>query len=264
MKISVVTVCRNSEKTIERTLQSVACQNCTDFEYIVVDGVSTDKTLEIIEKYKNHITKFISEPDKGIYDAMNKGAKMAEGDYIVFLNADDVFIHENLLSLVVEKMNNKKADLYYGDLVFIEKDNGSLNNRKQDNVNYIYLCGGMLFHPAIFAAKKIFEEIGYFDTNYKIAADYDWILNVLAKNKISCEYLGFPITMFSDGEGASTNEQNRQKHKKERNEIQHKYFSSLFIKISNLWYKTFRSTLYLPIVKNILRNNFLNDRNKLL
>ena len=139
MKISVITVCRNSEETIERTLQSVACQTCKDFEYIVVDGVSTDSTLEIIDKYKSHISKFISEPDKGIYDAMNKGAKMAEGEYIVFLNADDVFIHENVLSLVAEKMKDKKADLFYGDLVFLEKNTGRINNRKQDNVNYIYL-----------------------------------------------------------------------------------------------------------------------------
>jgi len=264
MKISVVTVCRNSEQTIERTLQSVACQTCDDFEYIVIDGVSTDRTLEIIEKYKSHISKFVSEPDKGIYDAMNKGAKMAEGEYVVFLNADDVFIHENVLSLVVEKMKNKKADLYYGDLVFLEKNTGKINNRKQDNVNNIYLCGGMLFHPAIFASKKIFEKIGYFDTNYRIAADYDWILNVVAKNKVTCEYLGMPITMFSDGDGASSNEKNRQKHKNERDEIQHKYFSSLFINIANLWYKSFRSTLYMPIIKQLLRKNFLQGRKELL
>jgi len=260
MKISVITVCRNSEETIERTLQSVACQTCKDFEYIVVDGVSTDSTLEIIDKYKSHISKFISEPDKGIYDAMNKGAKMAEGEYIVFLNADDVFIHENVLSLVAEKMKDKKADLFYGDLVFLEKNTGRINNRKQDNVNYIYLCGGMLFHPAIFASKKIFEEIGYFDTKYRIAADYDWILKVVAQNKVTCEYLGMPITMFSDGDGASSNEQNRQKHQNERSEIQHKYFSPLFVFIANLWYKSFRSTLNMPVIKQILRKTFLNKR----
>lgn len=260
MKISVITVCRNSEKTIERTLQSVACQSFDDFEYIVIDGVSTDKTLEIIDRYKNHISKFISEPDKGIYDAMNKGAKMAEGEYIVFLNADDVFLHENVLSLVAEKMNGKKADLFYGDLVFVEKDTGKINNRKQDNVNYVYLCGGMLFHPAIFASKELFEKFGYFDTQYRIAADYDWILKMLVKNKVSCEYLGFPITMFSDGEGASSNEQNRLKHKKERKEVQKKYFSSAFITISNIWYKSFRSTLYLPFLRQFLKNIFLNKR----
>lgn len=261
MKISVITVCRNSEKTIERTLQSVGCQTCNDFEYIVIDGVSTDRTLDIIEKYKNHITKFISEPDKGIYDAMNKGIRMAEGEYIIFLNADDVFLHENVLSLAADKMKNQETDLYYGDLVFAEKDTGKINNRKQDNVNYVYLCGGMLFHPSIFAKKELFEKFGYFDTKYRIAADYDWILNVLVKNKVSCEYLGFPITMFSDGDGASTSEVNRLKHKNERKEIQHKYFSSAFVTLSGIWYKSFRSTLSLPIIKQILKNCFRPSKN---
>lgn len=255
MKISVVTVCYNSEAVIEKTVQSVVNQSFDDFEYIIIDGASTDKTLEIIEKYKDKITKVVSEKDGGIYDAMNKGIVNASGEYVIFLNADDVFLHENVLKLAAEKMTDGK-DLYYGDLVFLEKSTGKINNRRQNNVNYIYLCGGMLFHPTVFASKKLFEKIGNFDTKYRIVADYDWIIRALAKNKASCKYLDMPITIFAEGEGASTNPKNRELHKKERKEVQHKYFSPLMVSASNFLYKSMRSSLSLPIIKNLLQTIF--------
>lgn len=260
MKISVVTVCYNSESVIEKTIQSVVNQSFDDFEYIIIDGASTDETLKIIEKYKNKITKVVSEKDKGIYDAMNKGIANASGEYIIFLNADDVFLHENVLKLAAEKMTDKK-DLYFGDLVFLEKSTGKINNRRQNNVNYIYLCGGMLFHPTIFAAKTLFEKVGNFDTQYRIVADYDWIIRALVKNKASCKYLDMPITIFAEGEGASSNPKNQEFHKKERKEVQHKYFSPLMITVSNFLYKSMRSSLSLPIVKNLLQIIFNCGRN---
>lgn len=259
MKISVVTVCYNSEDVIEKTVQSVINQTFDDFEYIIIDGASTDKTLEVVNKYKDKISKIISEKDRGIYDAMNKGIANAEGQYIIFLNADDVFLHENVLKLAAENMNNNK-DLYYGDLVFLEKATGKINNRKQDNVNYVYLCGGMLFHPAIFASKSLFEKVGVFDTKYRIAADYDWILKAIVKNNASCEYIGIPTTIFSEGEGASTNPKNKALHKNERKEIQHKYFNPVTVFICNFWYKSMRSTLSFPIIKQILQILFKNNR----
>ncbi len=261
MKISVVTVCYNSESVIERTIQSVVNQTFDDFEYLIIDGASTDNTLAIAEKYRENCDKIkiFSEKDKGIYDAMNKGALNAQGDYIVFLNADDVFLHEKVLELVAEKMTDNK-DLYYGDLVFLEKATGKLNNRRQDNVNYVYLCGGMLFHPAIFASKQLFEKVGNFDIQYKIVADYDWILRALVKNKATCKYLDMPITIFADGEGASSNPKNRERHKQERSDVQKKYFSPLMIKFSNFMYKSMRSSLSFPIIKNILQNNFNKNR----
>lgn len=260
MKISVVTVCYNSEAVIEKTIQSVVNQSFDDFEYIIIDGASTDKTLEIIEKYRNKITKIISEKDKGIYDAMNKGIANASGEYIIFLNADDVFLHENVLKLAAKKMNDNK-ELYYGDLVFLEKSTGKINNRRQNNVNYIYLCGGMLFHPTIFAARSLFKKVGNFDTKYRIVADYDWIIRALVKNKASCKYLDMPITIFAEGEGASTNPKNKDLHKNERTEVQHKYFSPLMITTSNFLYKSMRSLLSLPIIKNLLQIIFNCGRN---
>lgn len=261
MKISVVTVCYNSESVIEKTVHSVVNQTFDDFEYLIIDGASSDRTLEIAEKYrqKTDKIKIFSEKDKGIYDAMNKGIAHASGDYIVFLNADDVFLHENVLKLAAEKMNDGK-DLYYGDLIFLEKATGKLNNRRQNNVNYVYLCGGMLFHPAIFASKKLFEEIGNFDIQYRIAADYDWILRALVKRKSSCRYLNLPITVFADGEGASSNPKNKELNKNERLSVQKKYFSPLMITVSNFLYKSMRSSLSFPFIKDILKADFNRGR----
>lgn len=261
MKISVITVCYNSEEVIEKTIQSVARQTFDDFEYLIIDGASTDNTVGIAKDYQNKCNKIkiFSEKDNGLYDAMNKGVSKAQGDYIVFLNADDVFVNENVLQLVSEKITDNK-DLYYGDLIFLEKSTGKINNRKQNNVNYIYLCGGMLFHPAIFASKKLFDKIGGFDTQYRIVADYDWVIRALIKYKATCNYLDMPITVFVEGEGASTNPKNKELHKKERIAVQKKYFSPLMIIISKFWYKSMRSTLSFPIIRDILKIIFNSGR----
>ncbi len=261
MKISVITVCYNSGAVIEKTIQSAVSQTYEDYEYIIIDGASKDNTIDIINKYKDRISKIISEKDKGIYDAMNKGVANASGDYIIFLNADDVFLHENVLKFASEKMTDSR-DLYYGDLIFLEKKDGKINNRRQDNVNYVYLCGGMLFHPAIFASKKLFEKIGLFDIQYKIAADYDWILRALVKNRATCSYLDMPITIFAQGEGVSSNTENKCFQKQERISVQRKYFSKIMIVVSNFWYKSMRTTLSFPIIKDILKIIFLKGRGK--
>lgn len=260
MKFSIITVCRNSEETIERTIQSVICQTYIDFEYIIVDGKSEDKTLEIIEKYKDKITKIISEPDNGIYDAMNKGLSLATGDYVMFLNSDDVFLHEKVLSLVAEKSYDNKYDILYGDLLFLKKNNGHCNNSKQGHVNYIYLCGGMLYHPTIFAKKTLFDKIGNFDTNYKIIADYDWILRALVQYKATCKHLEFTTTVFSDGEGVSTNIKNREQARRERLDSQKKYFNIFKIKAYTFLHKNLKSCLKLPLVNQFLNYQFIKDR----
>src|SRR5690554_4083025 len=118
MKFSIITVCKNSEATIENTILSVISQSYCDFEYIIVDGVSTDKTLDIVNKYRGSIAKIISEPDSGLYDAMNKGINAASGDYLFFLNSDDKFIDDNVLEKTYIKAKNNKAELLYGDQMF--------------------------------------------------------------------------------------------------------------------------------------------------
>lgn len=262
MKISVITICKNSQDTIEQTIQSVVNQKFDDYEYIVIDGKSTDRTLEIIEKYKDKINKLISEKDTGIYDAMNKGIEIASGDYIIFLNSDDVFFNENVLNLAAQQADIEKYDLLYGDLIFLNKKNGNCTVSKQDNVNFVYLCARTIFHPTIFASKKLFNKIGNFDVNYKIAADYDWVLRALLEYKASSKYLGFVTTIFTDCTGISTDPKYKTQQKSERVDVQNKYYKKNRCAIYNFFYRSMRSILNIPLIKYILKKQFQESTNK--
>src|ERR1043166_6204978 len=123
MKISIITVCYNSERYIKDAIDSVLHQTYKDIEYIIVDGASKDKTVEIIKSYGNRITKFVSEPDKGIYDAMNKGLKMASGDYLGILNSDDFYIDNNVIENVVNELKQNKTDSLFADLIYVNNAN---------------------------------------------------------------------------------------------------------------------------------------------
>ncbi len=166
MKLSIITVVRNAEKTIEDTIQSVVNQSFEDYEYIIVDGASTDRTKEIIESYLDKIAQYISEPDKGIYDAMNKGLELAKGDWIYFLGADDVLFSKNTLQNIFDK-EPKNADVIYGDVLF-----------KQSNIRYDgefdaeKLRSKSPCHQAVFYRKELYDIYGKFEIKYKTTADY--------------------------------------------------------------------------------------------
>lgn len=202
MKITIITVCFNSSATIEQTIQSVLSQTHADIEYIVVDGDSKDNTKEIIEKYNNKISKFISEPDKGIYDAMNKGLKLATGDVIGILNSDDMYKNNHVLSKVADEFTNNIACLCTDVEIF---------SGTQNNVIRYYSCtrwkpwmfriGHQPPHPGFFARKSCYDQYGIFDTNYKSASDFDIMLRFIYKEK--CITLFRPwvsVSMRSGGE----------------------------------------------------------------
>ena len=175
MKITIITVCYNSEHTIEKAILSVINQNYKELEYIIVDGGSTDGTVNIIKKYENYIYKWISEPDQGIYDAMNKGIAMATGDVIAFLNSDDWYM-EDTLAYVSKRFQDKKIMILAGEgYVWQDEIRGGISQKalnKDIEIRFKMTC----FHPSTFAKKEVFEKIGGFDTKYKIAADYAWML----------------------------------------------------------------------------------------
>lgn len=178
-KISVVTVVRNGEQYIKHAIESVLKQNIQNIEYIIVDGKSNDKTLSIVESYASAIDLVISEPDHGIYDAMNKGIQKATGDFIVLLNSDDAFT-SNAIALFHQeyiKSNQKKA-IYYGDanLVF-EKANYWRYKKSTMALNFRM----SLFHQAMFIPKEIYQQIGLYNTHYKISADYEFSLRAKTK-----------------------------------------------------------------------------------
>lgn len=186
MKISVITVCYNSSTTIEQTIQSVVDQNYRDLEYIIIDGGSTDGTLGIIAKYQQNISECISEPDNGIYDAMNKGLEKCTGDIVAFLNSDDWY-ERNILEKVNLYFENTNADMVSGNIYLHSADGQNhkieLDRENKENIFYQVIYP----QPALFVRKDFFGRMGGFDTSYKIAADAAWLLNACANGaKILC------------------------------------------------------------------------------
>lgn len=180
-KISIITVCYNAQDYILKTIKSVLDNKLENIEYIIIDGNSKDKTLDLIEIYSDKIDIIISEPDSGIYDAMNKGIKVATGDYITFLNADD-YIDDLFLENVNNIISNYMPD-YIFSAVFAVKTNGSKRKFIPDELSLNKKFDKMPFpHPGLLVRRKIFEEIGYFNLNFKYASDLDWILRMINSN----------------------------------------------------------------------------------
>lgn len=189
--ISVITVSYNAASTIEQTILSVINQKNIDFEYIIIDGGSIDGTLDIIKKYQHKISFWLSEPDKGIYDAMNKGVKCSKGEYIYFLGADDVLINEFVFDQASEFLINK-CKVYYGNVIFKKSNllyDGKFNSFKIVTRN--------ISHQSIFYPKDVFFEFQY-NMKYKIYADYDLNLKLFNHRKFSFEYIPVTIALFSD------------------------------------------------------------------
>lgn len=196
-KFSIITVCRNAEKTIERTICSVIAQTYPRKEFIIVDGASADGTLGIVEKYREQIDVFVSEPDKGIYDAMNKGVSRATGEYVIFINADDYFYDETVLTHAAE---TPEADFLFG--AQYDAKNGALKPAENlDALDVPHLFFGQFAHQSIFARRDLFARFGMFDLNYRICADWDWILRCIA-NGATTSRIDAPIAVFTVG-GAS-------------------------------------------------------------
>lgn len=209
MKISIITPSFNSEKTIEDTIKSVLSQTYQDIEYIIIDGGSKDKTLDIINKYKNKISKIISEKDNGIYDAMNKGIKLATGEIIGILNSDDLYFDEFVLENVVRIFKeNNNIDCLWGNLVYF-KDNPNKFIRIWITGNYksgIFKIGWVPPHPTFFVKKEIYKKYGYFRLDFPVAADYELILRFLEKYKIKGYYLSkFLVKMRVGGNSNKLN-----------------------------------------------------------
>ena len=183
MKISIITSVYNNVETIEDALQSVLAQTYENIEYVVVDGGSSDGTLELLQKYKDNIDVLVSEPDKGIYDGLNKGVALATGDVVAFLHSDDLYADENIVANIVEKFQESDVDGVYGDLVYTPKDDTQKILRywkSKDFEEGMLAQGWMPAHPTLFLKKSVYDEYGTFDLSFKIAGDYDFMLRVLS------------------------------------------------------------------------------------
>lgn len=189
LRISVITVCYNSAKTIRYTIDSVLSQEYPNLEYIIIDGGSSDGTLNIIQEYSDKISKVLSEKDKGIYDAMNKGINLASGDIIGFLNADDVYSHEKVLNRIAETMENKSLDACYADLVYVNNKNIVRKYNSGIFKPSLLHYGWMPAHPTLYVKRSVFEQYGGFRTDYKIAADFEFVARVFSKSNLSAMYI---------------------------------------------------------------------------
>lgn len=218
MKVSIITVCYNSAATIEGTIQSVLGQSYPDIDYIIIDGESTDDTLKIIGKYKQDISTILSEKDKGMYDAINKGIRLCKGDIIAILNADDLYMDDNVIGEVVAKMQEEKAYSLYSDLYYVSsKDtNKIIRNWVSGKYNrQKFLYGWMPPHPAFFVKKSAYEKYGNFNLNFKSAADYELMLRFLYKNNLSTCYIPRPLVRMRVGGMSNVSLANRIKANKE-------------------------------------------------
>ncbi|MGB2865174.1 MAG: glycosyltransferase family 2 protein [Sedimentisphaerales bacterium] len=202
MKISIITVCLQSADTIEDTIKTVLSQNYKDIEYIVVDGGSTDGTLDIINRYKNKIAKVISEPDNGIYNAMNKGLRSSTGDILATLNGDDVYAEQTTVSRMVEFIQHNSLDAAYGDLIYVDRKNSNRVRRFWKAGQYkrkAFYYGWVVPHPTFFCRKEIYEKFGYFNDTLQIAADFELMLRLIEKNQIKIGYLPKVIVKMRTG-----------------------------------------------------------------
>ncbi len=208
IKVTIITPSFNVESTIKDTLNSVGFQTYKNIEHLIVDGNSTDKTLEVFQTNKNLTSTIISEPDNGLYDAINKGILMASGEVIGILNADDVFYDENVISRIVDQFDvNENLDAVYGNIIFTKKLNLNktvrVYNSAKWNLNK-FAWGFMPPHPSFFCKKEVFNRLGLYKLDYKIAADYELLIRFIHVNKIKVRYLSMITTVMRTG-GISTN-----------------------------------------------------------
>ena len=218
LKISIITVSFNSAKTIKETIESILIQDYNNIEYIIIDGGSSDETIDIVKSYSEKISYFISEKDNGIYDAMNKGIKAATGDIVGILNSDDFYPNSFVLSNVAKSFKKYNCDAVYGDLVYVkEKDTTQIKRYWQaGNYNTSKIKNGwMLPHPTFFVKKVMYDRHGLYNSDLKRAADYEMILKLLYKENISVHYIPMILVKMRMGGASNSTFLNRIRANKE-------------------------------------------------
>ena len=205
--VTIITIVFNSVKTIKQAIQSVAYQDYKNIEHIVIDNCSNDGTLEAINEHQEEISLIISEPDNGIYYALNKGIELSKGEIIGFLNADDVLKSRTTISTIVENLSSKDVEAIYGDLQYFAKQRPNRTTRRWKSgeySNHKFRQGWMPPHPTFYTYKKIYISHGFFDVKYKISSDYDMMLRLLYQNKINARYI--PIVLVKMQRGGISNQ----------------------------------------------------------
>ena len=232
---SIITVTYHAESVLEETILSVVSQTYHNIEYIIVDGASKDRTLSIVNKYRDRIQAVVSEPDKGLYDAMNKGLKMAKGEYVCFLNAGDTFHEDDTLQLIVHQLNksNVLPDVIYGETALVDAQRHFVRMRRlqtPDTLNWKSFRQGMLVCHQAFIAKRALAET--YDLNYRFSADFDWCIRVMKKASL-LHNTRLTLIDYLD-EGMTT--KNRKASLKERFRIMVKHYGYISTVLHHIWF----------------------------
>ena len=201
MKVSIITATLNNRDTIEDCLNSIYNQSYKDIEHIIIDGGSSDGTLEFLSNYKNS-SIIVSEPDDGIYYALNKGLILASGDIIGFLHADDIYADKTVIDKIVSNFERHNVESCYGDLIYVSKKNTEKTVRYWKSCTYkkgLFQKGWMPPHPAFFVKKSVYDQYGCFDTNFRIAADYEIMVRFLERNGVSTFYINKVLVKMRTG-----------------------------------------------------------------
>ncbi|MEP7165494.1 MAG: glycosyltransferase family 2 protein [Ferruginibacter sp.] len=212
MKVSIITVTYNSGKYLEDCIKSVIKQSHHNIEHIIIDGKSTDNTLDIIKKYKSHIAKNISETDRGIYDAINKGMAMATGDIIGNLNSDDILVDDDVIESIVKAFEENNVETVYGDLEYVSASDTNKIMRIWKGKSYKrsrFRYGWMPAHPTFYIKRSLVENYGFYQNHYYTAADYEFMARYLYKNKVSSFYLPKLIVKMRMGGQSNKNMHHR-------------------------------------------------------
>lgn len=221
LKLSIITINFNNKEGLEKTVNSVISQTFSNFEYIIIDGGSTDGSADIIKKHQQKISYWVSEKDKGIYNAQNKGIAASKSEYCLFLNSGDYLASNDALEKVFNY--SVSSDLIACDLFFDYGKNKLVRKLQPDSLSFFYMMRTSLFHPSTLIKKSLFEKFGTYDEQFKIAADYDFFLKTAVVNKVSYYHLPVVVSAF-DTKGISSDSNSLKMHEKERLSIKLKYF----------------------------------------
>jgi glycosyltransferase involved in cell wall biosynthesis len=217
MKLSIITINYNNAEGLRKTLASVVMQTYTDFEHVIVDGASTDNSVEIIKQYeKEALSKgikvtWISKKDNGIYNAMNKGIKMASGDYIEILNSGDCLASDTVVNDMLSALNDKDyPEILYGNMLktvdweTYQRDNCGANSEYTPN-SFLYFYNGTLNHDCAYIKRLLFDQLGYYNENMKICSDWEWYVRAIVLGNVQPVYVNIDVTIFDDGGISETN-----------------------------------------------------------
>ena len=254
--ISIITINYNEKVGLEKTIESVISQSSKDFEYIIIDGNSTDGSKELIEKHTTSIDYWVSEPDSGIYNAMNKGIRAASGDYLLFLNSGDYLYNQNTIQNVIDAIDGK-YDLYYGDAIFKSEDSEEVVVYP-DKLSFYFFTHNNLCHQASFIKKSLFEEVFYYNETFSIISDWEFMVYCICIKNISYKHIDILVSYYDYG-GISSNHSSKWTINLETEIVMNKYFSAFYVDykhITQLKDSRVRDVIHInqyPIARKVLK-----------